>query len=47
MKNETSYKMLLLLLLLVVVAAVYLHDTTKSITGINTLLNLHHANRSF
>ena len=37
---------MLCLVVVVVVVVVYLHDNNKSVTGMNTILNLHHANKA-
>jgi len=34
-----------LLFIVVVVVVVYLHDNNKSVTRMDTILNLHHANK--
>jgi len=43
---QTQHSSSSISIVVVVVVVVYLHDNNKSVTGMNTMLNLHHADKA-
>jgi len=44
--QHSSSSISIVVVVVVVVVVVYLHDNNKSVTGMNTMLNLHHADKA-